>query len=343
MRSLPVFLCLFPVFSSLIGFSQEESVFQPVDISFDLDKLKMLDFGSDSLDRNKLLFQLFPAPMNEDDPELSEWRVSAFWKCSSCVKQDFVAYQDEEMIEKETLPYDANYTICTNILYYQSEKGSLRAIASFSTSLMNDGTGRFTRGLLSLAHLEKQNGKWELLNFEPFVNLQGTFTVASPVDEVMIGENGKTYLLIHGGEANGVSAEEYMPWYQGLYVLDGETLRGLFTQQSASCTENGPPVGSNWTTTIKDIKNVADGVQFTLETKGLLVKEFDWYRPTVLQYVNQEDFDHLPARFEFEATMQVIKLEKRLQIEKPVVSIRYKDEKGIIRTQAIATHNTDKK
>lgn len=337
MRNLSAFLCLFIAFWS---FSQEDVTFHPTDISFDLNRLKTLDFGMDSLDGDKVLFQLFPAPMQEEDPELSEWKTSAFWSCSSCARYDFISYEDDEITEKETLPYDMNYTWCSNILYYQSEKGTLRAVVSFSTSQMNDGTGRFTRGLLSLANFEKQHGTWKLMHFEPFVNLQGSFTQASPVDEVVIGENGKIYFLIHGGEANGVSAEEYWPLYQGLYILDGESLKELFHQQAASCSENGEAIGSNWITEVKKIKGVADGVQFVLETKGVLVKEFDWYRPGMLQFISKEDFDKLPPRFEFEAVQHVTKPEKGLKVEKPFVSITYKDEKGMVRKQIIETQNT---
>lgn len=337
MRTLSAFLSLFITFWSL---GQEDVIFHPTDISFDLNRLKTLGFGMDSLDGDEILFQLFPAPMQEEDPEMSDWKTSAFWSCSSCARYDFVSYQDDEITEKETLPYDANYTWCTNILYYQSERGTLRAIVSFSTSQMNDGTGRFTRGLLSLANFEKQDGTWRLMNFEPFVNFQGSFTQASPVDEVLIGENGKTYFLIHGGEANGVSAEEYWPLYQGLYILDEESLRELFHQQAASCSENGEAIGSNWITEVKKIKGAADGVQFVLETKGLLVKEFDWYRPGMLQFISKENFDKLPSRFEFEAVQYVTKPEKGLKVEKPHILVSYKDEKGTVLKQIVETQNT---
>lgn len=341
MNPLPAFLLLFLIaFGSSIAFSQEDGPRFPIDISFDPDKLKQLDFGTDSLNADTILFKLFPAPMDEDDPELSEWKTSAYWKCSSCTQHEFVSYEDGEVLEKEILPYDGNYTWCTGILYYQSGKGTLRAIVSFSTSQMNDGTGRFTRGLLSLAHFEKQNGKWELLNFNPFVNFQGSFTLASPIDQAMIGENGKTYFLIHGGEANGVSAEEYWPLYQGLYILDGETLKELFHHNGASCEENGgEPLGSIWKTGVKKITAVSEGVQFTLQTTGLFVKEYDWFRPIMLQSISKEDFDELPSRFEFEAVQLVTKPEKGLKVEKPSVSITYTDEKGMKRTQKVETQN----
>lgn len=330
MKRVPVFLCLFAVFVGLTGFSQDDGVFQPLDISFDVNKLKALDFGSDSLDGDKILFQLFPAPMNEDDPELSEWRVSAFWKCSSCIKRGFVSYEDTEMTEIDSLPYDANYTVCTNILYYQSEKGSLRAVASFSTSLMNDGTGRFTRGLLSLAHFEKQNGRWKLLNFEPFVNFQGTFTLASPVDEVMIGENGKTCFLIHGGEANGVSPEEYWPVYQGLYVIDGKSLVELLHIPGASCQENNDPIGSVWDTEIKSVGSSPVGATVIhTKTSGLIVKEYNWGVPEVLKPISKTDFESLPDRFTFSAEQEFIADFSGTAIERQSIHIHYTDAKGV--------------
>src|SRR5687768_10826774 len=116
MRNLS-FLCLFIAFG---GFSQDGGPFRPIDISFDLTKLKALDFGSDSLNGDKLLFQLFPAPMNENDPELYDWKTAAFWSCFSCTRREMIAFESVEESEREILPFDANYTSCTNVLYYQS-------------------------------------------------------------------------------------------------------------------------------------------------------------------------------------------------------------------------------
>lgn len=336
MSKLSVLLCLFTVFGS---FSQEDVGFRPTDISFDLNQLKGLDFGTDSLDGDKLLFQFFPAPMNEEDPELSEWRKSAFWRCSSCLRREMIVFEDVEESERETLPFDANYTSCTNILYYQSEKGSLRAIVSFSTSQMNDGTGRFTRGLLSLANFEKQKGVWKLLNFEPFVNFQGSFTMASPVDEVVIDKNGKTYFLIHGGEANGVSPEDYWPMYQGLYVINGESLFEVLHISAASCKENNDPIGSVWNTEITNLGEGLLGLNIETKTTGLIVKEYSWGLPEPLQYVLQSDLEALPPRFNFTATQKFTRNVTTLMTEKPVVSIQYKDSKGTAIERVIKTQN----
>ncbi len=333
------FLCLFLVFGGPTSFSQEGSI-PPIDISFDLNKLKELDFGTDSLNGDRLLFQLFPAPMNEDDPELSDWKTSAFWRCSSCIRREMVVFEDVEESERETLPFDANYTSFTNILYYQSEKGSLRAVASFSTSQMNDGTGRFTRGLLSLANFEKQNGSWKLLNFEPFVNFQGSFTLASPVDEVKISDTGKTYFLIHGGEANGVSPEEYWPIYQGLYVIKGDNLFEYLHVSAASCKENNDPVGSIWETEITEIGESLLGLNITTKTSGLIVKKYSWGLPEALQFISTEDFDQLPDKFNFTATQKFTRSVTELSFEKPIISIQYMDSKGMVHEQVVATQIT---
>ncbi|MGV3611744.1 MAG: hypothetical protein ACO1N0_12380 [Fluviicola sp.] len=334
MRNLSVFLCLFITFGS---FSQEDVTIRPIDISFDLNKLKTLDFGTDSLNGEKLLFQFFPAPMNEDDPELSEWRTSAFWSCSSCTRREMTVFENAEESERETLPFDANYTSCTSILYYQSEKGTLRAIVSFSTSQMNDGTGRFTRGLLSLANFEKQNGTWKLLNFEPFVNFQGSFTMASPVDEVLIDQNGKTYFLIHGGEANGVSPEEYWPIYQGLYVIDGKYLSEVLHVSAASCKENNDPVGSFWDTEIKILGDGLLGLNMETKTSGLIVKQYSWGLPESLQYISESDFEALPERFNFITTQKFTRNTASLLTEKPMITIQYKDSKGTVHEQVVNT------
>jgi hypothetical protein len=336
MRNLSAFLCLFIAFGS---FSQDEGTFRPTEISFDLNKLKTLDFGTDSLDGVKLLFQFFPAPMNEEDPEFSEWRISAFWSCSSCTRREMVVFEDLEESERETLPFDANYTSWSNTLYYQSEKGTLRAIVSFSTSQMNDGTGRFTRGLLSLANFEKQNGTWKLLNFEPFVNFQGTFTQASPVDKVLINQSGKTYFLIHGGEANGISPEDYWPIYQGLYVIAGESLFQYLHVSAASCIENNPPVGSIWESEISEINEGLLGTEIVVKTSGLIVKAYSWGLPESLQYISEPDFESLPDRFNFISTQKFLHTSSGLRTEKPVVTIQYTDSKGTVVEEVLKTQN----
>lgn len=336
MRNLSAFLCLFIVFWSS---SQEDAVFRPTEISFDLNKLKSQDFGTDSLDGNKLLFQFFPAPMQEEDPEWSEWKTSAFWSCSSCFRREMIVFENAEESEKETLPFDANYTWCSNILYYQSEKGTLRAIVSFSTSQMNDGTGRFTRGLLSLANFEKQKGTWKLLNFQPFVNFQGSFTQASPVDEVVINKKGETFFLIHGGEANGVSPEDYWPIYQGLYVIRGESLFEVLHLSAASCQENNDPIGSVWNTVVTDLSEGLLGLNIEVKTTGLIVKEYSWGLPESLQYISQADFDALPPRFTFTAAQRFTRNVTTLMTEKPVVTIQYTDSKGTTIEEVVKTQN----
>lgn len=340
MSKLSAILCFFAALGSSMSFSQDDKPILPINISFDLNQLKASDFGTDSLDGEQLLFRLFPAPMNEDDPELSEWKTAAYWSCSSCLKKEFVVFEDEEGVEKEILPFDGNYTTCTTILYYQSEKGSLRAIASFSTSQLNDGTGRFTRGLLSLANFEKQDGRWRLLHFNPFVNFQGSFTLASAVDQVLINKMGKTYFLIHGGEANGVSPEDYWPLYQGLYVIEGESLSEIIHISGASCRENNDAVGSVWETEITDIAPNSMGTVIKTKTSGLIVKAYNWYLPDVLQFISTADFENLPARFNFTATQKHTSTPTGLNSEKPSVSIQYTDSGGILREQIITTQNT---
>lgn len=342
MNKLSTFL--FPFFIalvSLMSFSQEDGSIPPIDIFFDLNTLKQQDFGSDSLNADKILFLLFPAPMSEDDPELSEWKTAAFWNCPTCVKKEFIVFADDEEVEKEFIPHDRNYTSCSDILYYKTSDQKERAVASFSTSEMNDGTGRFTRGVLSIAHFEKQNNSWKLINFNPFVNLQGSFTFASPIDAVSFDKNGKAYLVIHGGEANGVSPEDYWPLYQGLYVIDGETLTEVLHLQGASCRENTDvPVGSSWDTEIKQIETTGEGIVFTISTTGIIVKAYNWFLPEPLQFVSKADFEALPERFNFGTAQKFIYKNKVLDAEKPIISIQYTDSKKINHQQIVITQNT---
>jgi hypothetical protein len=342
MNKLSTFLFSFLIaFASSWGFSQEDGPILPTNISFDVNKLKQLDFGTDSLNADKILFTLFPAPMSEEDPELSEWKTAAYWNCSTCGKKEFIVFADDLEEEKELIPHDWNYTYCSNMLYYNTSDQKERAVASFSTSEANDGTGRFARGVLSIAHFEKQNGSWKLLNFNPFVNLQGSFTFASPIDAVLFDQKGKAYLVIHGGEANGVSPGDYWPLYQGLYVVDGETLTELLHIGGASCRENSDvPVGSIWDTKIKQIETTSEGIVFTISTTGIIVKEFNWYLPEPLQFISKADFESLPERFNFGTAQKLIYKNKVLESEKPIISIQYTDSKKIDHQQIVTTQNT---
>ncbi len=333
-------------FCSLMGFSQEDGPIPPINISFDPDKLKQLDFGTDSLNADKVLFQLFPAPMNEDDPELSEWKTAAYWSCSSCWRGELYTFEKDESDEgdeKELIPYERNYTSCTSILYYKTKNSIERAVASFSSSEMNDGTGRFTRGVLSIAHFEKQNGSWKLLNFNPFVNLQGSFTLASPVDEVFYDTKGKLFFVIHGGEANGVSTEDYWPLYQGLFLIDGESLSEVLHLKGASCQENGEAVGSVWNTEITKIESGVFGTNVEIKTTGLIVKEYNWYLPKALQFISKPDFEALPSRFNFTANQSFYYTVTGRRFEKPDITIQYTDSKGTVHEQIIITQNTRNK
>lgn len=340
MNKLSTFLF---AFVSLVCFSQEDEPIPPIDISFDLEKLKQLDFGSDSLNADKILFRLFPAPMNEDDPELSDWKTSAYWKCSTCWRGELYTFEKDESYEedeKELIPFERNYTSCTSILYYRTKDSIEKAVASFSTSEMNDGTGRFTRGVLSIAHFEKQNGSWKLTNFNPIVNLQGSFTLASPVDAVFYDTNGKSFFVIHGGEANGVSAEDYWPLYQGLFLIDGESLSEVLHLKGASCLENGEAVGSVWDTEITKIEPSIFGSNVETKTTGLIVKEYNWYLPKALQFISKSDFESLPSRFNFKANQTFYYTVTGRRFEKPTVSIQYTNPKGTVHEQIVTTQNT---
>lgn len=344
MSKLPAFTFLLSIaFSSLMSFSQDDKPIPPITISFDLNKLKQLDFGTDSLNADRVLFQLFPAPMNEDDPELSEWKTSAFWTCSSCLRSEFYPFEKDESDEgdeKELIPYERNYTSCTSMLYYKTKDNIEKAVASFSSSEMNDGTGRFTRGFLSIAHFEKHNGSWKLINFNPFVNLQGSFTLASPVDGVFYDTNGRLFFVIHGGEANGVSPEEYWPLYQGLFLIDGESLSEVLHLRGASCQENGEAVGSVWDTDITKIESGLFGTNVEIKTTGLIVKEYNWYLPIALQFISKSDFESLPSRFNFTAHQTFCYPAAGRRFEKPDITIQYTDSKGTVHEQIIITQNT---
>lgn len=331
---LPILLLFVFSFGS---HAQESEMKKPKAISFDLEKMKQLDFGSGALDPDKVLFQLFPAPMDEDDPEMVEWRSAAFWTCPSCEKRVFKVFGDEP--EEETLPYDRNYTIAGGVYEFTTESGVSRAIVSFSTSDHNDGTGRFARGLLSAALFEKQNNQWKLINFNPFVNVQGSFTLASGIDGIFASRHKKVYFLIHGGQANGVSTEEYWPLYQGLYVIDPETLQEIFHLPGASCQENGEALGTVWESEIIDIQNGKTETLFFVNSKGLIVKKYSWELPSAFDFVSEADFKLLPERFQFEASQMITSTGKDLVVKKTSISIHYKDEKGMDQQKIVVTQS----
>ncbi|MNU74459.1 hypothetical protein D3C71_639610 [compost metagenome] len=331
---LPIFLLLVFSFGSR---TQESEMKKPKVISFDLEKMKQLDFGSGALDPDKVLFLIFPAPMDEDDSETIEWRTAAFWTCPSCEKKVFKVFDDEP--EEETLPYDNNYTVANGVYEFTAEGGVSRAIVSFSTSDHNDGTGRFARGLLSVALFEKQNNQWKLINFNPFVNLQGSFTLASGIDGVFVSRHKKAYFLIHGGQANGVSTEEYWPLYQGLYVINPETLQEMFHLPGASCQENGEALGTTWESEIIDIQSGKTETLFFVNSKGLVVKTYSWGLPSAFEFVTEADFKLLPERFQFEASQMITSTGTDFVVKQTSISIHYKDEKGMDRQKIVPTQS----
>ena len=331
-----VSLVLFLVLSFLSG-AQESELKKPKAISFDTEKMELLDFGSGALDPDKVLFQLFPAPMEEDDPELIEWRKAAFWSCPTCEKRVFKVFDDEP--EEVTIPYERNYTVASGAYEFKTETGETRAIISFSTSDHNDGTGRFARGVLSAALFEKENNQWKLIQFNPFVNLQGSFTLASGIDGTFVSRGHEVYFLIHGGQANGVSAEDYWPLYQGLYVLDPETLQEIFQLPGASCQENGEALGTVWESELIDIQRSKTETLLFINSKGLIVKEYLWELPSAFEFVTEADFKLLPERFQFEASQMISVTGNGFVVKKTSISIHYKDEKGMDQQKIVPTQS----
>lgn len=338
MKKLSAIVSLFLFFAlSFFSGAQESELKKPKAISLDPEKMKQLDFGSGALDPDKILFQLFPAPMDEDDPELVEWRKAAFWSCSNCEKRVFKVFDDEP--EEETIPYERNYTVASGAYEFKTETGASRAIISFSTSDHNDGTGRFARGVLSVALFEKQNNQWKLIHFNPFVNLQGSFTLASGVDGIFVSRHKKVYFLVHVGQANGVSTEDYWPLYQGLYVLDPETLKEIFHLPGASCQENGEALGTIWESELIDIQSSKTETVFFVNSKGLIVKEYVWDLPAAFEFVTEADFKLLPERFQFEASQMISVTASGLTVKKTSISIHYKDEKGMDQQKIVTTQS----
>lgn len=274
---------------------------EPTTISFELERLRKLDFGKDSLNNRLVLEQLFTSPIGPDEWNYNDFHEMAYWKCTSCAKEKILdennSSSDEPIFVE--LPYDYNYTELIGQLDFNGKNGRAYRLLSFSTAMEYEHTGRFVPGMLSLALLEEQ-ASWKINQFRLVVNYQGSFQRASGIDSLFFLSNGTPYFVGSGGVANGVSGEDYWPVYENLYVYNGQTLNEALVIGSAKCWINGDEdLGSKWSSQMIENRVVNGQEQLTFLTIGRLDKSRMWGLPYGL---TEAVYNELPKVCQFEIT-----------------------------------------
>lgn len=274
----------FPDFSTGSEFSMIEDTLvfpEPKDITFDIKRLRALDFGKDTLNRNAVLEQIFTQRTQPDDWNYSDFYDLSCWKCSTCDKKNVLDENSSEgdEIYYEQLPLDINYTQLIGQLDFQGSNEKAYSLLSFSTGPDYELTGRFVSGMLSLALLEKSDS-WKIKQFNLVVNYQGSFQKASGIDTLIELPNGEPIFVGIGGVANGISVEDYWPVYENLYCYDFHDLKETIQLHNAICWINGEEdLGSKWHTQIVGSSIVEGQQQITFLTSGRIDKERMWGLP----------------------------------------------------------------
>lgn len=284
-----------------VAVSNEDSIEfpEPKDIAFDIKRLRSLDFGKDTLNRNAVLEQVFNKQIDPDDWNYNDFYDLTYWKCSTCKKVSILdenqSYADQLVYEK--LPLEINYTQLIGQLDFQGSNEKAYSLLSFSTGPDYELTGRFVSGMLSLALMEK-NDSWKIKQFNLVVNYQGAFQQANGIDTLIELPNGEPLFVGYGGVANGVSAEDYWPVYENLYCYDFKDLKETIKFHSAVCWINGDEdLGSKWETKIIEPQMVGEQTQLTVLTTGRLDKDRMWGLPEGL---TQDVYNQLPQVSNFE-------------------------------------------
>lgn len=288
----------YPVASTNVA-SDSIVFLEPKDISFNISRLRSLDFGVDSLNRDLVQEQIFTKPSGPDDWNYNDFYSLSYWKCSSCEKISVLDENNSQGQEVyfEKLPLEINYTQLIGQLDFQGANDKSYSLLSFSTGPDYELTGRFVSGMLSLALLEK-NETWKIKQFNLVVNYQGSFQRASGIDSLIELPSGLPLFIIRGGVANGVSVDEYWPIYENIYFIDYQDLKQVIQITNAVCWINGDEdLGSKWSTHVVEIKQVGDQEQMELQTSGRLDKERMWGLP---EGISQEVYLKLPKLSNFE-------------------------------------------
>lgn len=118
-----------------VAASNEDTVVfpEPKDITFDIKRLRFLDFGKDTLNRNVVLEQIFTIEIDPDDWNYNDFYDLTYWKCSSCEKQSVLDenQSDADQLTFEKLPLDYNYTQLIGQLDFQGTNDEVYSLLSF--------------------------------------------------------------------------------------------------------------------------------------------------------------------------------------------------------------------
>ena len=301
----------------------------PYDIQFNIDSLKGLSFGTDTLDLANVLFTLFPAQWNEnclnyDDNEPNV----AYWVCSSCEPHIFpiTNYYGDDFAENDTLPYDNwNFTYITHKINYIDKQGIESCLISFSTADDYPPSGRLTDGLLSLALFKKET-EWKLIAFNPFADYQGSFKTADPASKVIILPQKDELFVVWGGFANGicVGGNGYCPHRENLYLYESLTATRTVEILAAYVKNAWGDFGSKWDTEITVLESQSDTSILQITTQGIIDKEYLWYVPLELAEMDDNVYDSLPDIFNFEIVRYYAYLNGKMSLTDKKLRYNYK-------------------
>lgn len=259
--------------------------------SFNLQDLKQINFGTDSLSDSLVIYSIFGSEENSNQLADTENEFVSAWKCTSCETHIFDEpneYNENEGYTKDTLPYPQNFTKITQKQYFKDANNNNVCLVSFSTSSDYPPCGRFSSGLLSLALFHKTDKHWKLLNLNLFVNYQGSFSTAHTFNKI-----DKNWIIIKGGIATGPPFEDYSPVYSNYYFIDLKTLTQKIYLEDIDCWNNGKISGTEWTSNYS-IEN--EQIKFIIEGK---IDKKNFWGLSHLNKIPKSNFEKLPRKFKF--------------------------------------------
>jgi hypothetical protein len=302
----------------------------PTDIHFNIDSLKGLNFGNDTIDCSSILFQLFPGRIDNKYLNFVEKYGVAYWKCTSCPLNVLSAdnyYDDNPMFD--TLPFSNNYTFIVNKIEYRDFQGIESCLIAFSTSRSYPPMGRGEEGLLSLA-LFKKRAQWELVTFNPFVDFQGNFSTAQPPDSVIILPGKCELFIMRGGTACSPATWDYTPVSGNLYFYDSKTCSEILKVNETFCFNNGRDFGSKWNSQILVSDTNFDITIIKIIINGIIDKKNIWSRPDYINQIEKSRYKMLPREFNFEIIYNYLFFDRVAKLKNKEMTLIYRNKLGNI-------------
>lgn len=263
-----------------------------------------------SMHPDSVLFALYPAPLPDSSMDYNDMKTVAYWNCPTCAVDSLQDWNnaDGAYIPTIAFPFSQNFTEVVGELTYADNQGKTNRLYAFSTAEYNDGTGRFTGGVLALANFRQHGNQWDMTRYNPSVNYQGKFTRSDGPDTAIIFKN-KTYFIGVGGLANGVSVEEYWPLFSDVFIYD-ESLNQVIRLNFYECALNCEK-GTNYATEITSIDYFKGTYCVETLTKGELLAGYYWGGPRGINEAMIEELlkNYAWLRFEFVQTFQQLQLQ----------------------------------